>query len=309
MFKRFDNTQLLLALGALALLYVGAMAFGGKADRTFRKMLVVIDTTQLSKIVIQSPKADPPVELIRSGPSWQVTGADGQFPTAAGAVPNALNSLNYLEATQLVSRDEADQAEFQVDETGTRVQVYEGEKQVADLILGKFAYKQSGMASYVRETEEDEIYAVSGYLDAAFNKGADDWRDKTLLKGTPAEWSALNFRYPADSSFQLVKGLDNTWSFSDTSIAVNSSEISSYLNGLNLTNGTNFVVRPATSTPEKELTLQLVAGGAVAVKAYRDPTHTWVLSSSLNPTAYFADPEGNLVKKIFVEPGRFLPDS
>lgn len=306
MFKRFNNTQLLIVLGILTLLYVSVWAFGGKADRTFRKTLVSIDTTRLSRIVITSPKSPEPVELSRSGPGWQVKTPDGVLPTAEGIVSRALESLNYLEATQLVSRSESDWMGYQVDSAGTRVQVYEGDERVSDLILGRFEYKQSGMASYVREAEEDEVYAVNGYLDASFNRAANDWRDKTLLKGSAAEWSGLNFRYPADSSFQLVKGLDGKWGFPDSSLSVNTTEINSYLSSLGNTNGSVFVSRPSGSTPQMELTLQLVSGGAIEVKAYPDPVHTWVLASSLNPTAFFADQSGTLVKKIFAGPGKFL---
>jgi hypothetical protein len=308
MFKRFDNKQLLIALGALVVLYIGVWAFGGKADRTFRKTLVSIDTTRLSKIVITSPKESTPVELTRSGPGWQVNTADGTVPTAENIVERALESFNYLEATQLVSRSEDEWAGFQVDTSGTRVEVFEGDEKVSDMVLGRFEYKQSGMASYVREYEEDEIYAVNGYLDASFNRAANDWRDKTLIKGSASEWSGLNFRYPADSSFQLVKGLNGEWGFSDTTIQANTSEISSYLSSLGSTNGTEFVARPVTPTPVMELTIQTVSAGTIEIKSY-PAAEGYVLSSSLNPSAFFADKSGTLVEKIFVGPGKFLEDS
>ena len=55
MFKRFDNRQLMISMGALAVLYLLTMAFGGTADRTFKKTLVSIDTAAVSSILINPP--------------------------------------------------------------------------------------------------------------------------------------------------------------------------------------------------------------------------------------------------------------
>ena len=91
-------------------------------------------------------------------------------PTADNSVQSALDELNFLEATQLISRDESSWNEYKVDSGGTRVRVLEGSETTADIMLGRFEYKQTGMMSYVRPSEDEETYMVSGYLDASFQQ-------------------------------------------------------------------------------------------------------------------------------------------
>lgn len=306
MFKRFNNKQLSIVLAAIVALYILTTAFGGKAERTFKKTLAVVDTAKVSQIMIAPPQKEP-VQLMRNGNSWQVALADGNpASTAANSVKNVLQSLAFLEARQLVSRDEDQWNNYKVDSTGTRVQIMGKDKQVLDIVLGKFEYKQTGMMSYVRLYDEDEIYLVSGYLDASFNKDIDGWRDKTLIKGNKNEWAGLTFTYPADSSFALTKDTTNKWVLADGTPS-KSTEIDSYLSKISNSNGTAFVNRkPLSPTPVLQLVIQTSTGMPIEIKAFPDSEHGYLLSSSLNPGAYFAGDEGGLIEKFFIGKTKFI---
>ena len=304
MFKRFTNKQLSIVLGALCVFYLGALAFGGKADRTFKKTLSSLDTAKVNK-VIMTPSTGDPVTLVKNGPAWNVQLAGGGMaPTGDNLVKSALGSIAVLEAKQLMSRDEDDWGEYKVDTAGTRVQVMEGEAQALDLVVGKFEYKQTGMMTYVRPYDEEETYMVPGFLQSTFARKIDDWRNKVILKGSTSEWSAVRFSYPADSSFQLAKGPNNTWILPD-STELNTSEVNSYLSSIANTNGTSFVeTAPSVSTPAFQLAIQSSSAGMIEVKAYPDPTHGYILNSSLNPTSYFVGDE-TLISKLFVGKSKF----
>ena len=112
MFKRFSNRQLLIALAVLAGLYLISMAVGGGAERTFEQTVAALDTAQVNKLLI-SPAGKEQVQLIKNGGNWNVVLANGtQAPTSGNTVVSALGNISLLEATQLVSRDEDDWAEY-----------------------------------------------------------------------------------------------------------------------------------------------------------------------------------------------------
>lgn len=308
MFKRFSNKQLIIVLGSLTVLYLLSLVLGGKSERTFKKTISAIDTAKVNLIRITPPNVSP-VLLSRAGNEWTVQIDGGvQAPTSPGAVKSALASIAFLEAKQLVSRNEDKWGEYKVDTAGTRVEVLTGEKKSLDLVLGRFEYKQTGMMSYVRENGSDETYLVNGFLESSFNRKADDWRNKTLLKGPQSEWMSITFTYPGDSSFQIIKAADNTWMLSDSG-ALNTSEVNSWLSAAANTNGTAFSEKPPVITaPLYQVTVQTTSG-LVEVKAFEDENNQFILTSSQNPGANFADATGDIVKKLFVSKTKFLPKS
>ncbi|MDX2249363.1 MAG: DUF4340 domain-containing protein [Bacteroidia bacterium] len=306
MFKRFSNKQIIAVLGVLSALYLLALAFGGKSERTFKKTLSALDTTLVSEILI-TPPGGGQVKLSRSAGNWSVQLPGGtQAPVVSGMATRALESIAFLDAKQLVSRSETQWSEYKVDTAGTQVTVFAGKDKVLDLILGRFEYKQTGMMSYVRENGEAETYLVNGFLESSFNRKTDDWRNKTILKGPQSQWTSVAFLYPADSSFQMIKKADNTWVMSDSS-ALNPTEVNTWLNAAANTNGSTFVDNPpAVATPIFQMMVQATAG-PIEVKVYEDANYKFLLSSTQNPGVYFSDTDGAIVKKLFVGKTKFLP--
>ena len=140
-----------------------------------------------------------------------------------------------------------------------------------------------------------------------FNKGVNDWRDKTLLSGNRNDWSTVTFTYPG-TSFQLIKDPTNNWSFPDTLESIDTQEATNYMSSIGNTDGVNFSDSPpSVSTPIYQLTIQTLSSGLIEIKAYPDPANGYLLSSSLNPGAYFTDTDTSLVKKIFVGKDKFQP--
>ena len=305
MFKRFTNQQLIIVFGALAVIYLASMAFGGRADRTFNKTVSALDTAEVSQILITPPGGEK-VTLSKNGPAWNVELPGGvKVPTGKDLVKRALESIAFLEVNQLVSKNDNDWAEYKVDTAGTRVEVMAGSAKVLNLIIGRSEYKQT-MMSYVRTEGNDETYMVEGFLETTFNREANDWRNKTIIPGPATSWMGVLFNYAADSAFQLVKGANNQWMFPDSS-AINASEASSFVSQLANTNGTEFIETPPTVTnPTYQMMIQ-TSTTPIEIKAYQDPTYTYVINSSRNPGSWFADKDGSIIAKIFVGKGKFIP--
>lgn len=306
MFKRFTNRQLLIALGVLAGLYLLSFAFGGRKARTFRETVAVLDTAQVNQLRIMRPGTEP-VELVKNGPDWQVRLPSGQLaPAEAGSVSRALGQITRLVATQLMSRREADWASFKVDSTGTRLQAMAGEGVLLDLVIGRSDFQQTRQTSYVRLADETEVYGVSGFLEMSFSRARDDWRDRTILKGNRNDWAALNLQGNRTEAFAMLKGMGSDWMLPDSTL-LDRTEVNTYLTSLGNVRGSEFADGqiPA-GEPDRQLLLTTTSG-PLEVRAYARPMGGYLISSTQNPGAVFADGDSSLTQRIFPDPMRFLP--
>ncbi len=305
MFRRFSTFQLSIALAALVLFYFVAWIVDRPSDSSFEKNLATIDTAKVDKILVYRPDKDSPVEIVKSNELWQVGEVGGaHFNASEGLIETAFNTLENLTANQLVSKRQDAWGTYDVsDSAGVRVEVYEGTKKVADVTLGKSQYQPSGMMTYVRPTEADEVYLVDGFINSNFNKEVNEWRDKSLLKGPNSQWTAMSFDYPADSSFRMMRGTNNRWILPD-SVELDVTKVNRYLNRITNLKGQTFVDAPG-NTAQMKLTLNTIEG-PIEIKAFPANDSTYVVNSTLNPEAYF---EGdNIWDKVFVGLGSLLPD-
>lgn len=304
MFRAFTNQQLGLVLVVLAAMYMGAVMLNSRNANTFQKSLSSIDTSQVSRVLITREAGQPPLQLQRSGDGWTVDlEHGGQAKAAKSSVEAAIGSLASLQAQQLVSQDEDKWSQYQVDSSGILVELFSGEESLLEVVLGRFEYKQSGPANYVRLADQADTYLVDGFLNITFDKDVNAWRDKTLSRANRDDWSLISFNYPADSSFQLVKGADNTWQFPD-STEVDANKMNTYLNTLTNLQGTAFVEQ---APPGNALLMEVQATGSgspLNLKAYQ-VGEDYVLSSNQNAGVYF---EGETIwKRVFRGRSYFLP--
>lgn len=307
MFKRFTNKQLFIAFAGLAVLYLGIVAFGGRTKRTFQKTIAAIDTAQVSKIVIHPPQK-PQVELERTSGVWRIKLADGNTaPIQLNSLKSALGGLSLLEASQLVSRDEEDWAEYKVDSTGTQVQLYNGESKLLDVILGNFTYRTSGM-NYLRLEGEEDTYLVEGYLEGNFNKEVQAWRENKIADFTTADVLGLGFATGDTGSFQISKDSTQQWVIMGEEVALDQTEVNSFISSsLYGLKGTNFVDRkPSSMTPALQLSIQTSNKGIIEIKAFSDAEHEYLIQSSQNPESYFSGKSEGLFEKIFVSKAKFF---
>jgi len=305
MFRRFNNRQLGITLAVLTLLYLVSWAVDRPSDSSFEKNLAVIDTANVDRIVIHRPDQDNPVELSKVSDEWQVSEPGGEtYRASESLLETALNTLMDLTATQLISKREETWSDYEVtDSAGVRVEVYVGDSREADIMFGRSQYQQSGMMTYVRPTDDNEVYLVSGFINSNFNKGVDEWRDKTLLKGPNSQWTAMTFEYPADSSFSMFRGVNNRWMLPD-SVELDVTKVNRYLNRITNLKGREFVDAPGNAA---QMSLEITtASGPLEIKAFPSSDSTYVLSSTLNQGAYF-DGE-DIWEDIFIGLDELLPE-
>ena len=307
MFRNVNNKILGLIFAILLIVVVLLLLFeGGKNERTFREVLVNIDTTAVTEILIYpKSKEHKEVKLFKEGENWQVTlPSGGSVKVSDQKIREVMNQLLAIKPNRLAARDESKWNELQVDSTGSRVKVYEGSKLALDIVIGRFSFKQPrSMNTFVRLYNDKDVYEVEGFLDMTFNQGANVFRDGTIIKSDFNNWQQLQFTYPADSSFQLSKS-GNNWlingSIADSAKTVN------YLRRLASLSNNSFVdnisIDP-NSNPTYSLNITTNDLQFIEVKGFQDST-SFIIHSSENPEAWFD--ASNLSKTIFVGKSSFI---
>jgi hypothetical protein len=307
MFQKVNNKILGIIFGILVLIGLFLFVFdGGKTERTFREVLVDIDTIKVTEILIY-PKSQnhKEVKLYKEKEGWRVILPSGVSSKVLNdRINNLFAQLMAIKPKRLAARDESKWNELQVDSTGSRVKVFEGSKLALDLVIGRFSFQQPRtMNTFVRLYNDKDVYEVDGFLDMTFNQGANIFRDGTVIKSDYNNWQQLQFIYPADSSFQLVKS-GNSWllngKLTDSLNTVN------YLNRLaNLSNNSfvdNVKIEPS-STPTYSLNITTSDLKFIEIKGYLDSTSS-IIHSSQNPEAWFDG--SSLSNTIFVGRSSFL---
>jgi len=309
---KFNNRTLLIVFLSLAGILVLTRVFTAKkAERTLDADLVEIDTGRISNILIY-PQAEQGAELAfsRSGFAWTVSKDELSVPADKYSIGNVLNELLNLKADRLVARSEEKWPEFHVnDSLGTRVLIKEGKKTTLDMIIGRFNYQpppggysgygqQYGTGiTYVRKSDEDEVYAVEGFLAMSFNQGFNNWRDQTICRLTKDQITKVVFEYPADSGFVAQK-LDMNWTING--ILADSTSMAQYLNGLSRKSHDEFAdgFSPL-SNPVYQVTLEGMNMDPLLIRVYSQVGDELILHSSMNPESYFRITRDGLFRDIF----------
>ena len=307
MFRNVNNKILSLIFGVLlAAVILILFLEGGKEERTFREILVDLDTTAVTEILIY-PKSQEhkEVKLFKGAEDWKVNlPSGGSVKVSDQKIQDVLTQLLAIKPNRLAARDESKWNELQVDSTGSRVKVIEGSKLVLDIVIGRFSFKQPrSMNTFVRLYNDKDVYEVEGFLDMTFNQGANIFRDGTIIKSDFNNWQQLQFSYQADSSFQLTKS-NNIWLI-DGSIA-DSAKTVNYLRRLaNLSNNTFIDDKKIDKNLPPTFSLNITTSELqfIEIKGYQDSISS-IIYSSQNPEALF---DGiNISKTIFVGKSTFL---
>jgi hypothetical protein len=309
---KFNNRTLLIVLLGLAGILVLTRVFTAKkAERTLAADLVEIDTGRISNIFIY-PQAEQGAELAfsRTGFAWTVSKDDLVVPADNFSIGNVLDELIKLEADRLVARSQEKWPEFHVnDSLGTRVLIKEGKKTTLDMIIGRFNYQpptggysgygqQYGTGiTYVRNSDEDEVYAVEGFLAMSFNQGFNNWRDQTVCRLTMDQITRIVFEYPADSGFVAQK-LDKNWTIKG--ILADSTSMAQYLNGLSRKSHGEFAdgFSPV-SNPVYQVTFEGLNMDPLLIRIYSQLGDELILHSSINPESYFRITKDGVFRDIF----------
>jgi len=308
MFKKINFKSLLIIFGGLLVFMILLQIIrrsGG--ERNFKDKLFEVYTAKVSAIIIKPRSEKTEIRLVRSGNVWTFTTKNKTYKAEKTVIEGMLLELSRMKAERIAATDKSDWAQFDVTDTlSTRVKAEQGGKLVADFLVGKFSYQQSNQSAYtyVRLYNEDEVYAVNGFLAMSFNKSVNDLRNKTLVNVNQKDISRLTFSYPADSSFTLSKS-NKFWNINGEK--ADSTKVASYLSSVANLSGYNFVDDAVLQGPQAFL-LKIEGNNfpPLELKAFvSDTTNHYFITSNLIPDARFSAAKDNLIKRFFVGARQF----
>ncbi len=303
MFAKFSTKSLIIAFIILLGTVIGFIIRDSlNGDRNFPKSIISIDTSKVTSIEfypkITNHKA---VKIFKRGNSWIVSLGNNRIASVPiSKVQEILSQILSIRPESVASTDIAEWKEFQVDTSGTLVNIYEGSNNTLSFVIGKFIYRQpQRMSSYIRVKGDKNVYITNGFLDLTFNHPVDYFRDNTIINDDYENWNKLTFTYPADSSFQLVRK-DNLWSINGK--PADSVSTIKYLQSISNLSQYFYLDKLTSKQLDKAkyvLTIQSSALGIINVFAYGDKNNL-IINSSQNSSSYFDGNKENLWQKIFI---------
>lgn len=259
-----------------------------KKEKSFKTNIVSVDTSKITQIsLFPKSKAGKEVRLFKENSEWKVTSILGKtYSTPKYKVKNLLSELIKIKPKRVAARNQSKWKEFQVDSSGTRVAVYEGGSKTLDLIIGKFSFQQPrSMSTYVRLANEDDVYEVDGFLEVTFNKGADSFRNETIVKDSKDKWNKLSFESP-ESSFELIK-VDGKWKidgeYTDSAKTETKLGLISHLTNNNYIDDFD---KSMLNNEYAKLTINREDEDPIEIVGYKDDS-MYLINSSMNKETYF----------------------
>ncbi|HYW33771.1 MAG TPA: DUF4340 domain-containing protein, partial [Balneolaceae bacterium] len=184
------------------------------ASKAFRGTIVNVDTARVNKMIINSPTKNKKITLQKKSHGWKVSGGGSKtlYPADHRRVSRALGMLTHLDVKAIATRNPKNYTRYKADSTGTKVLLMNGNKQLAGLIIGapQFVSRRQ-FNNYVRPIGNKTVYAVNGFLRPAFSTSVNQWRNKKVWKLNRSKISAIDFKFPADSSYTIKKVDGGKW--------------------------------------------------------------------------------------------------
>lgn len=303
--KKFSNKVLIIILvGLIGIFALSKIFRSPQLESNVRKELVSLDTAKVTEVRLQPAKAlGKEIKLIKNGNDWKVLSDSKEAKVERGTVKSMLGLMMDLQAQRMVTRKKEKWETFEVGESSTRVSVFADGKKQADFRVGKTGFSQgqgqgiSGTYTYIRLTDEEEVYSTEGFIGSHFNRSFNDWRDKTFLRVNKDEVAKIEFTYP-DSSFVLEKR-DSLW-LADNQTA-NTPKVDGYFNTIRFKNINEFEDDYVPSgAPLLQFSITKSDGTMVTARAWPKTEEDWVLTSSFQEGVFFAGKTSGATKDVFI---------
>lgn len=309
MFKKLNFKTLLIVFGCLlGLVVIVKVSQHSRGDRNFKARFFELDTAKISTISIVQHNNKDEFKFVRSGKTWNMVKKNKTFKLENNAVKYVIEELMNMKPDFVAAMEKSAWREYMVnDSMATHVTVEQAGKVVADFYVGKASFKQYSQTSYIRLADDDNVYAVNGMLAMTFNRQANDYRDKTMVRvDNPSALTRIAFNYP-DSGFTLLKE-KNGWTING--VKADSAKVAGYISSVSSLYGSDFADDAVVSgNPVFTVKMEGTNTKPVELKAYAtDPANQYVVTSSMNTSDKFSGSKGDLVKRIFVGLSSFKPE-
>ncbi|MCB0687997.1 MAG: DUF4340 domain-containing protein [Saprospiraceae bacterium] len=298
-----NNKTLAIVFGALLLIYLLTKVFSGNRERSFDPEIMKVDTAEVNKLIIHPAQGEEMFEISKTGNGWQLQRGNQQFQATSAAVGSLLSNLSSITAERVVTKNPERYKDYAVaDEGGTRIELLNNQKKLADIVVGRFNFNQatrSGL-SYIKKFDDQSVYSVDGFLSMSLSQGFDSYRNKILTSLTSTDLTKLTLEENGES--KIIMKMDSSWQTASGE-PLDSASVASYLNTVRSVSGATFV-NDQSSVGDRIKGLKIEGNNMsapVEIDCYtsRDTTHHFVIHSSTNSEGYFFSDSSGIYERVF----------
>lgn len=297
-----NNRNLFLIFVALLILFLASRLFDRPSTRSFDQVLIAVDTSKVQEIIIYPKDGIAPILLSRASGSWTCESEGVRSPGAVNAIQSMLNELVSVEPKRLAARSKEKWAEFGVEnDVGSRIEVSDGQRILADFIVGRFSFNQQTRQplSYLRKTKSDDTYVVEGFIGLSFDQSFENFRDKTLIRLRHQEIEKIS--YARDNEIVELLRRNNRWEANG--VPVDSAGMAQYIDKMQSLSGSAFYTGDGSGSKAKLQSLEIYKenGGQTTITLFAPDSQDadFIIHSSLNETAYFTSDSNGIYKTLF----------
>jgi hypothetical protein len=311
MFRKLNPLVLFALLAVLLIAVVLILRIDARKQQgSFLRELVNADRQKTTSIVV-IPKGvvEDAITLERKDERWVVGSHGKTFQANREIIDQLFRVVSPMVPEQLVSRNQESWPEHETDEkSGTRVKIYDGNKVVNDFVIGRFNFQQQMMqgqqqpkiSTYVRLTEQDDVYSVDGFLGSVFPSNLEQYRDQAVVNARAEDIEKISVQGDGNYNYELMReGAD--WFING--MPADSATMDLYLDVLGWISSNAFVEDEAEgwiAIPSHKLVISRKMAQPIEVTAYpADTTHRYFITSSQNPGAVFSGSQNDLFETVF----------
>ncbi len=317
---KLNNKLLLGVLVGLGLVFFGTNYLKKNNSKTLLKTnMVVIDTAKVSKIHIKKSTGYTQ-EMIFSKKinNWEVSQETVSSKVKKTQIKTLLDALKQFKIERLVAKSNKKWETYRLtDSSATKVTIEENNGKKTIAYLGKVKhdppknqynqYNRFGVSgeTYVRFNNDPNVYAVKGMLTSTFNRNFNSWRNSDFLKVDNKDVTKIQFDYPKDEGFSLIKK-ETGWTVNERN--ADSTKVAQYLNTLSFKSNSKFADAFAPSSQaDYKLKIEGNNMNAIIIEAYKGTTDEKIyLKSALNPDVFFESDSTGVFKELFVSKTSFI---
>ena len=276
---------LVIVVVALLLLWSIGDRYGMRSkDRTYREVVLTLDTAQVKAIVIEpGGTLRPDVRLVREGRVWRLYTKSDTLRVDNKYVLDMLAPLADMRVKRQVGTMDLVKGRYDLSDTlADRMIVEFNDGSRKNLLIGKSTFSPKGPWSHVNVAGEPEVFAVDGKLSMVTEMKVEDWRPRTVVIGDPKNWSRLHYRFPGnDYVLQRTNGL---WMLD--SVPSDTARVTGYLSSLARSEAHSAAKGASLDSLPEVATLIITDGSRpapIVVSIYATRDARFLLHSSLNP--------------------------
>jgi hypothetical protein len=219
--QRTDDNKVLLT----------ASAFRAGMDKQVKdlrdKTIIAFDDKDVQKLQLRADGKD--LTLVQKDGAWRIEQPDA-YPADAAAVRNFLSSLRAMRALDFPADQPTDLAAYGLDQPRLALTLTIGKDLTEKRVLvGKENEKKE---IYVQTSGQPTVYTVSEWVFRDLNKGASDFRDKTVLAFDQNSVAALDIVRSDGGRVKLTRGADKRWAAEGLDGTLSDTAIAQYLTDL-----------------------------------------------------------------------------